>query len=667
MVKIALLVTLGVIVGYYTTFTSFTPFIILIICALLLIILWAITKNKIGFNYLLGILTFITFILLGYVNFKLRTPDFIPNHFVHFIKKEANQQVHLKIKEILKPNPFSYNYIASVFYVDTAKTRGNIVINLKKDSIEKPFVVDEEIIVFTKMKQNLKPKNPFTFNYANFLKDKGIYAQIQLKKSEITARKMGKSTLKGWTEKLRNTIILKLKENNLTQDELAIIEALLLGKRTSIRKELNMGYQNAGASHILAVSGLHVGIIMILLSLLLHPLTYFKKGKVIKAVAVVLLLWIFAIIAGLSASVVRATTMFSFLMLAHVLNRETNTINTLFLSYFFLLIVNPFWLFQVGFQLSYAAVFFIVWLHPLVYSLYTPRFYLDRLFWGILSITFVVQLGLMPLLLYYFHQLSVLSFLTNLLILPFLGIILGLGIILILLALLGILPHWVSDGFNWIITILNQLVLWIGSQEGFIIKNVSFSKLQLFGYYLVIITLIWFWKQNQIKYLYAFIASCFILVGINFYEKYKTNSNELVIFNKPKSTLMGYKNGTTFYLFTSEGKNSNYNYSPIKDYLIAQKIKKVYSDTIPSIFRYDNEKVLVIDSLAVYPAFKTDIILLRNSPKINLERAIDSLKPNLVICDASNYFSFVTRWEQTCKKRKLPFYYTGTKGAFIKE
>jgi competence protein ComEC len=667
MVKLSLLVTVGVVVAYFTTSTSYIPCYILLASTLLLFVNWIMTKTKIGFNYFFGILTVLIFILLGYVNYKLRTPDFIPKHYVHFIKKDAVQQMHLKVTEILKPNRFYFNYLARVISVDSSKTSGNILISLKKDTLANPFFVDEELLVNTNITQNFETKNPFTFNYASFLKDKGIFSQARISSTAVLARSKGKTSLKGWAEKLRNKIILKLKENNLASDELAILEALLLGKRTSIRKELNTGYQNAGASHILAVSGLHVGILMVLFSFLLHPLTHLKKGNVIKAIGVVILLWVFALIAGLSASVVRATTMFTFLMLAKVLKRETSTINTLFLSYFFLVLINPFWLFQVGFQLSYMAVFFIVWLHPLVYTLYAPRFYLDKLFWGIISITLVVQIGLTPLLLYYFHQFSALSFLTNLMILPFLGIILGIGVLIIALALLGYLPHWISAGFNVVISVLNKFILWVGSQESFIIKNISFSIYQLIGYYLVILTLILFWKQKQIKNVYAVIGACFIVIAVSYYEKYITSTNELVIFNKPKNTLIGYKNGKTFQLFTSDSIKNYYNYTPIKEYLIAQKVKNIYIDSIPSIFKYRDKFLLIIDSTGIYPVKKTAIILLINSPKINLERALDSLQPDLVIADASNYFSYVNRWEKTCKKRKLPFYYTGTKGAFIKE
>ena len=184
---------------------------------------------------------------------------------------------------------------------------------------------------------------------------------------------------------------------------------------------------------------------------------------------------------------------------------------------------------------------------------------------------------------------------------------------------------------------------------------------------MVILTLILFWKQKQIKNVYAVIGACFIVIAVSYYEKYITSTNELVIFNKPKNTLIGYKNGKTFQLFTSDSIKNYYNYTPIKEYLIAQKVKNIYIDSIPSIFKYRDKFLLIIDSTGIYPVKKAAIILLINSPKINLERALDSLQPDLVIADASNYFSYVNRWEKTCKKRKLPFYYTGTKGAFIKE
>src|SRR5690606_7904768 len=172
-----------------------------------------------------------------------------------------------------------------------------------------------------------------------------------------------------------------------------IIQALVLGEKKDIDKNLYNEYAAAGAVHILAVSGLHVGILYFILAFLLNPLKRIKSGSYLHAIIIVLLLWGFAMLSGLSPSVTRAVTMFSFFAVAGIFGRQTNTLNTLFLSFLTLLIINPMWLFQVGFQLSYLAVFFIVWLQPIFYKVGYSKSRIIRKIWTIISVTIAAQIG----------------------------------------------------------------------------------------------------------------------------------------------------------------------------------------------------------------------------------------------------------------------------------
>ena len=255
---------------------------------------------------------------------------------------------------------------------------------------------------------------------------------------------------------------------------MGIIQALLLGQRNSISTETYDNYKDAGAVHILAVSGLHIGILLLLLQFLFRPLEILPKGRTIKLVVIVLLLWCFAFLAGLSASVVRAVTMFSFVAYALYLNRPSNTFNILALSMFFILLLfNPMLLFQVGFQMSYAAVFSIVWIYPMLQRFWTPKNSVLQKIWQLLSVSIAAQLGVLPISLFYFHQFPGLFFISNLLIVPFLGLLLGMGILVMVLALLDILPDFLVLWYNRIISLMNSVVEWVAQQEAFIFKNIS--------------------------------------------------------------------------------------------------------------------------------------------------------------------------------------------------
>jgi competence protein ComEC len=153
---------------------------------------------------------------------------------------------------------------------------------------------------------------------------------------------------------------------------------------------------------------------------------------------------LFGIVAGLAPSVVRSVTMFSFVAIGQHLRRSVNIYHTLLGSILLILLVQPKFLFDVGFQLSYLALFFILWLHPLLSRLLEPKNKILKYIWEILSVSFAAQIGTLPLSLYYFHQFPGLFFITNLVIIPLTGFIMGLGVVVMVLAFVNLCPYFLS-------------------------------------------------------------------------------------------------------------------------------------------------------------------------------------------------------------------------------
>jgi competence protein ComEC len=161
------------------------------------------------------------------------------------------------------------------------------------------------------------------------------------------------------------------------------------------------------------VSGLHIGLILLFVTFVLKPIPNNKKGSVLKLIITLSSLWLFGILAGLAPSVVRSVTMFSFVAIGQHLRRSVNIYHTLLVSILLILLVQPSFLFDVGFQLSYLALFFILWFQPLLSRLWKPKNKISNYFWDILSVSFAAQIGTIPLSLYYFHQFPGLFFITN--------------------------------------------------------------------------------------------------------------------------------------------------------------------------------------------------------------------------------------------------------------
>ncbi|MCZ4318483.1 ComEC/Rec2 family competence protein [Aequorivita viscosa] len=663
-VKFSTFVVLGILTAYFYPIPAILIYFVL---ALLfgVFLLWFWTRKQLIQNIYFGIAAYLCFFAIGYFSYQIRLPQFQPKHFSHLIVDDNPEIIQLKINQSIKPDQFNLKYFATVNAINGIPANGKILLNISKDSLQEPFSADEILLVYASIFEIPKPLNPHQFDYSKYMKNLGVYGQIKISEKAVLKTVDGSKTLFGIAQNFRAKIVQKLHKTKLQTDERAIIQALILGEKKDIEKNLYNAYAAAGAVHILAVSGLHVGILYLVLAFLFRPLLQWKYGSFIRAIIIVLLLWGFALLSGLSPSVTRAVTMFSFFAVAKLFNRETNSLNTLFLSFLTLLIINPLWLFQVGFQLSYLAVFFIVWLQPLFYRIGYSKYRFVRKIWAIVTVTLCAQIGVLPLSLYYFHQFPGLFLLTNIVVLPFLTLLMCGGILIVILAAFQILPHWLAEAYNYVIEGLNTFINWVAVQDEFLFKSIHFSALKVLGAYLVIIAIALFLKKMKYRRLMFSLLAISAFITIYIYDEYRTSANQLMVFQKSRQTLIGYKNGKDFVVFKNDSTtNISENY-PIKSFKTAINVDNYSEEKLPKLFQYKGKNILVLDSLGIIPKQKnTHTIILTNSPKINLNRLIDSLKPQQIIADGSNYFSYVARWAETCKLKKLPFYHTAKQGAF---
>ncbi|WP_242202249.1 ComEC/Rec2 family competence protein [Aestuariivivens insulae] len=659
---------IGISIGYFhpTDFkVSTTSAIVLTLwLSVLLLATNKPLRNTMGF----GLIGYLSFIAIGIFTVSCHNQKQFPTHYSHYINEhiESLTPITFSIREVLKPSQYHNKYIVNIIDVNNKSVKGKLLLNLEKDSLP-ALTVDGIYKSNVLFKEVPKPLNPNQFDYKSYLKKQYIYHQITCSRPLLFKTQQRRLTLFGLAEKIRNHIILKLKSYNFTPNELSIIKALLLGQRQDINKETYSNYANAGAIHILAVSGLHVGIILLLFSALLKPIEHFKHGKPIKMVLLIGLLWGFAIIAGLSASVTRAVTMFSVVAIAVNLKRPTNIYNTLAVSVFILLLFKPLFLFDVGFQLSYLAVLGIVAIDPLLYKLYQPKYWLLDKLWHTLTVTIAAQFGILPISLFYFHQFPGLFFISNLVIIPVLGLILGLGILVMILSLLNILPSVFVNFYGGIITQMNRFVDWIAKHEEFLFTDLPFNLLYVMAAYIFIITLVRFYiKRNYNTLRLVLIALLFIQLSV-IVTDYLKPTNRLVIFHKSRHTLIGHVAKNTIVVAHDLKEKQPTENNIITNYVIGNHINAIKGDTLRSVYLLNKKILLVVDSIGVYhiKSFKPDYVLLRQSPKLNLNRLIDSLQPQQIIADGSNYKSYVAHWKTICEKRKLPFHYTNTMGAFI--
>ncbi|MCD4696616.1 MAG: ComEC family competence protein, partial [Bacteroidales bacterium] len=344
------------------------------------------------------------------------------------------------------------------------KTTGKIMVYFEKGENAEKLNYGDLIVLNGRISEIPSPRNPGEFNYQRYLSNKGIYHSVFLKSENWgLIHKRNTFSLKAMGINIREKLLVILKDNGISGDEFAVASAILLGYDENLDAELKRQFSGAGAMHILCVSGLHVGIVYVILNGLLFFMNRKRSLRVIKVFILILLIWFYALITGFSPSVLRASTMFSFIILGRSVKRKTNIYNMLAASAFLLLVINPYILWEVGFQLSYLAVTGIVLLFKPVYGIFIPRnIILDKV-WQITVVSLAATVATFPLSIYYFDQFPNLFLLTNLVAIPASILILYSG-----LAVIGFsfIPA-ISNLFGTILSlILKGLTISVGWIEG---------------------------------------------------------------------------------------------------------------------------------------------------------------------------------------------------------
>jgi competence protein ComEC len=666
-IKLVFCLITGILLGYYLDITPKSSLTFSCTSIGLFGIFYLLFKNRIKPSSIIGFSIFIATFSIGILTISLQTQRNYKNHYTNANNFELDsfQPIQFRIREVLKPGNYYDKYIVDILSINHNKSKGKCLLNIYKDSLSPTLNVDAIYSTKTNFKSLIPPLNPHQFDYKAYLKKQHIYHQFFIERSQILAIENKPHTIFGYAALLRTIINTELKKYNFHHDKLAIINALVLGQRQDISKTIYNSYTQAGAIHILAVSGLHIGLILIILNFLFKPLEYFKKGKLIKIIVILILLWSYAIIAGLSASVVRAVMMFSIVAIGMHLKRPSNIYNTLFVSIFILLLIKPTFLFDVGFQLSYLAVFAIVIFQPMLYNLLSVKHKLLDYPWQLFTVTLSAQIGIIPISLYYFHQFPGLFFISNLVIIPFLGAILGLGILIMILALAKGLPVWLANFYGATINLMNSFVSWVSQQEAFLFKNLSFSLVQVLFCYTLVGWFLILRKKRTYKNTVLFLVSILLFQFHLLYQKQQSSNKRIIVFHKSRHSIIGIQQFEHLEIHTNIKKITNEKL--ITNYFVGEDVNPQASDTLQTLYTLGSKHMLVVDSLVIYniKTLQPDIILLRDSPKLNLARLIDSVKPKLIIADGSNYKSYQERWRQTCVTKKIPFHQTSKKGAYI--
>lgn len=356
----------------------------------------------------------------------------------------------------------------------------NILLSWMPDSLSKPLACGDSVCFYAKVSRPFSEKELTGFDYGDYLLRKGISGTALAYAGNW--RCTGKPHSLSFMQRAKvcqQKVVDVYQSWGLEEDVQAVVSALTIGEKSELTPELKAMYSAAGASHVLALSGLHVGILSCILLWLFYPLTYLKHGRKILAFLVVCLLWLFAFISGLSSSVVRAVVMYSLYTLASFCSEERfSGMHSLVLAAFLMLIYNPFFLFDISFQLSFTAVFSILAFYPLFSRWLCIKNCVLRYVWNTLSLSISAQLGTLPFILYYFGSFPTYFLLANLVVVILAGGILMLTLVALCVASVPMVGSTVMTLLEWCTSVLNESTRWVQQLDGSQITSIYLSSSQ---------------------------------------------------------------------------------------------------------------------------------------------------------------------------------------------
>lgn len=367
----------------------------------------------------------------------------------------------------------------------------NALVYLSRDSLSESLHRGDELMVYTELSPPANNGNPDEFDYARFLLRRQVmavgyaYGGYWKRISRGAVRSFRQKSLE-----CREQILSLYQGLGFQGDNFAVLSALTVGYKEELGEDIRESYSVSGASHVLALSGLHIGFLYALLCISLPRFGRWRAAVLLRTVLILLCLWAFAYFTGLSASVVRSVIMFSLLALSEWVRRENFSLNTLFAAAFFMLLVRPTWLFDVGFQLSVCAVAAILLIHPRIYRWFPEAHSrLGRYLQGLVSISIAAQIGTAPLLLFYFSRFSIYFLLANILIIPLVSVIMYAAVVMLLLTPFFPLQTVLAVGINRLIEVLNACVRWVEQLPHASLDGIWLYRLDVAGIYLVLFLL----------------------------------------------------------------------------------------------------------------------------------------------------------------------------------
>ncbi|MBX2930747.1 MAG: ComEC family competence protein [Chitinophagaceae bacterium] len=679
--RLLLPLIVGILVQYHFQL-SLSIFIYIAVVALLLFIGYEIlpSAKKYSYNWTSGIAIVLFLIAVGGSISYIKNIEHQPQWIGKYAQNSIAVKLTLKEPIVQKQNSFKALAQAETVLINNQwqPVKGDVLLYFKKDSSKPNLQYGYQIVVAKKLMPIINAGNPGGFNYARYCSFQNIHYQAFLNDEDFITLS---TTETNWFDKLiiqaRTKVLTILKTYIKGNNELSIAEALLIGYRDNLDRDLVQSYSNTGVVHIIAISGLHLGMIYGLLIFLFKPFIKYKWSKVVKPLVILIVLWGFSFIAGAAPSILRSAVMFSFIVLGETISKKTNIYNSLAASAFLLLLINPFNLWDVGFQLSYSAVLSIVVFQKYINNWFYFKHKFLRDFWSLNAVTLSAQILTLPIVLYHFHQFPTLFLFTNLLAVPFSGFILYIELLLLVVASFSFIGIYVGKLIEWSIELMNHFILYADSIPFSVWPSIQINILQAIILYAAIIGF-WMWiyykKPSIFVIALGFFSGFILLRSINFIQRNK--QQKLVVYNVSNHTAIDIIEGRKYYfigdsILTKDGFLRNFHLKPsrILHRITPENQPKSFS-IHQNLISCNRKNILIIDDNTfetpeLSKKIDVDVIVLTKNPKIYLNKLSNTFSCKQYVFDSSNPFWKVAYWKKDADSLHLQYHATATDGAFV--
>lgn len=521
---------------------------------LLALCLGILLQDKIGFEIWFGLLVFTVSTLIILISFifknafliKFRCVFLLLSFFgfgclIHYFNVFDYQKLSLngkhetlfQIEKKLNSNEKYRKYQVKIFKIDNRNSSISIILQIPNNASELDFKhVYKSNLYYSELRS---PRYDFQFDYPKYLERQKVSGLAFANENILQASKKRVSFADEIKQK-RLSVLQRINSSQLNSRHEEFLKGIILADRTGMDEVTVSDFNKSGLVHLLAISGSHMLIIFWLILLISKTIFPVKWRKVAICIALVAI-WCFAIFIDYGSSVVRSCLMISFYYMTKLLNRPPNLIHSMALSAFVILIWDSQQIFDVGFQLSYVAVFGIYWLNQPIIKCFPERNnVIYKFFLAIFSLSLSAQLATLPLVLYYFHQYSLVSIIANLCIIPFSEIIIIFSLLMVVLFAFNIEFSWLDFIYDWFVNYLLKAIHWFADFDVLFFKNIGFNLVEVAAVFMILYYLRFVLVKRNLKYFINFGFSVLLFLGIrfgfNFYHFQKDEILEIASFKR---------------------------------------------------------------------------------------------------------------------------------------